>query len=437
MANCYKRFNEGAYNCGGSYYISDITSNVTAFAHNTSNAAYANLTISNTYKYTYGNIAWANPNAGNNCLRLCYTSSVENKVQKLYREDARWTGCWYGDKTNILSGNFTGVISASDSTVKVIGEGKNYPSASWYGTATGDKDFCDVTITLNNNQKILPPKGLNAQIQSYTRTTLKTTASITSWSDNTNIKGTPYTQGGGRTWNFMAEIKAAKDTSSTTIKRIEKNTGNTMNATWNFTGLELAQNTTYWVRYVVSNEFQQIQETWLSFTTPKVGPMTVTIGTYNRKRVNFTASVPSIASTSANWTFRLKNVNHTVLATKTVQNTTTLSHTSFFDYDLLLGKDYIVEAVVINKEDFSASGQALFHMYMGWVVWSNGTKKRIGQGKIITTSSSKEIISMDSKEGWGPVTAKEYDTLNLESQVYDEKNLTAYNYDENARKYLY
>ena len=278
MANCFARDDEGLYSCGGSYYISDITSNIISFGHYSGDASQALLTISNKYIYIYGNLQWANPSGGNVGLRLCYSSSLENKVQKLYREDQRWSGC--ATATNILTGDFTGRISASDSTVKIWGEGRNSPSQGWLGTSTGSPDFCDIVITLTNDQKILPPKGLTASLQNISEAALDVTASIESWSDNQNIVGTPYTQGGGRNWNFMAEIKTERSTASTTIKRIELNTGENKTATFNFAGLSLVSDTTYWVRIVVSNDFQQTQDIWLSFTTKEFNPF---YGSLNEK----------------------------------------------------------------------------------------------------------------------------------------------------------
>lgn len=109
--------------------------------------------------------------------------------------------------------------------------------------------------TLNNNYKILPPTGLTATLDEGKNIIVRSHCSLTSWSANTNIKGTPYTGDGGRDWNFKAELREG----NTVIASQTFNTGETKTASVTFdrNSNPLRVGHTYYVRWTASNDYQQ------------------------------------------------------------------------------------------------------------------------------------------------------------------------------------
>lgn len=146
---------------------------------------------------------------------------------------------------------------------------------SGYEAAGGEINFYwsvengwnNLTLTLDNNYKILPPTGLSGQILSKRHDRVVAKCTLSSWSANTNIKGTPYTGTGGKNWNFRAVLKNG----SNVIKTLTTNTGETKEATFTFTGLNLPTDTTLTVEFTASNNYQQTVSTSVTFQVTHFG----------------------------------------------------------------------------------------------------------------------------------------------------------------------
>lgn len=138
---------------------------------------------------------------------------------------------------------------------------------SHYFSVNSDLGVWPAEYDLGNDFKVLPPKNLTGSVTNSSFRTVTATASIGSWSDNTNIKGTPYTSGGGRTWNFRAQIKNG----STVLAEKTLNTGETKSGTFNFTDLNLPIDTNLTMHFTCSNNYQQTVDYDVTFNIPSLG----------------------------------------------------------------------------------------------------------------------------------------------------------------------
>ncbi len=142
---------------------------------------------------------------------------------------------------------------------------------------------------LTNDFKILPPKNLSGSVTTAKATKIVATCNLGSWSDNTNIKGTPYTGDGGRDWNFRAQIIY----NGTVVYEITKNTGETKNATFEFTDLaKLALfpvETDVTMRFTASNDYQQTISYDTTFRLHILGWVVTESGTKKIRYVSETA----------------------------------------------------------------------------------------------------------------------------------------------------
>lgn len=273
MAECNGTQWDGSdYGCGSNtYYTFHARTDFSNFRHYSGDASQALLSINYDFNYYYWNIKWATSAGRTVAGALWYRSSVATGDGWRFAEAtiARWYGCC-GQCGTSGSGNYYDArISASDTRVYVDMYDTNWvENWGWHDTLD-----CQITYDLPTNMRITAPTGFTATLGSYSLTSLHCEASIASWSNNTNIKGTPYTSGGGRSWNFMAEIK---NPAGTSLYRIEKNTGETKSCSWDFSGMNLPVNTTLTLRIVVSNDYQQIQEKLITFQVKPIGKVITT-----------------------------------------------------------------------------------------------------------------------------------------------------------------
>lgn len=255
------RFTEPEYvYCNGrSWYEENMDTSYSNFRHNPNNASQAHITLTSSNSYVIHWVQWVNPNPfiGSSAW---FQTSVQGLTGFAYGSRQRWGNCIevtgaYG------SGTATAAIGTGDTQIRIENWCTNDTSnwRSWY--------TCYTVEDLTTNYRITPPTGLASSISSFSTNNLKCSASISSWSANTNIKGTPYTSGGGRNWNFMAEIKNG----NTVLYRQEKNTGETKSCSWDFTNLNLPTETNLTLRVVVSNDYQQTQEKTSTFKIQRKG----------------------------------------------------------------------------------------------------------------------------------------------------------------------
>jgi hypothetical protein len=152
----------------------------------------------------------------------------------------------------------------------VIDNGRTTVGAVAFLVLNGSNDdwsgWLDVTIPLA--YRITAPTGLTAT-GTASATSINVVASITAWSNtNTRIKGTPYTGTGGRTFNWLIEIKTGS-TSGPVVRRLEYNEGETMNINKTIGGLD--PNTTYYVRVWAGNDYQAGTEMYITLKTVSLG----------------------------------------------------------------------------------------------------------------------------------------------------------------------
>lgn len=192
----------------------------------------------------------------------------------------QWDNC-SADWGNCLthSGSYTFEQTANNRTQVRINGRSGYQSSggevSFYWIA--DNGWGDLVYTLNNNFRILPPKSLSGQVLSKSHEEVVAKCTLGSWSDNANIGGTPYTGSGGRNWNFRAVLKNG----NTIIQTLTTNTGETKEATFTFTGLNLPIDTNLTIEFTASNNYQQTISTTVTFKITYFG--WVVTNTYAKK----------------------------------------------------------------------------------------------------------------------------------------------------------
>ena len=195
------------------------------------------------------------------------------------------TGNWGGMACS-ASGTYSFTQTSSNKTaVWVDGRwawtGRNWNTIvnTWSGNG-----WSTLKVELGNGYRVLPPKNLTGSITYKNSTRVKASCSLDSWSDNGNIKGTPYTGNGGRNWNFQAQIKNG----SSVLKTLTKNTGETKSADFDFTGLNLPVDVNLTMLFTASNNYQQTITYSVSFKIDSLGYVTTTASSKRIKYITIT-----------------------------------------------------------------------------------------------------------------------------------------------------
>lgn len=156
-------------------------------------------------------------------------------------------------------------------------------------TLNSDTGEWAADFNLTNDFKVLPPKDLSGSVTSVKATKVTATCNLGSWSDNSNIKGTPYTGGGGRDWNFRAQIIY----NNSVVYEITKNTGETKTATFEFTDLAklnlFPTGVPVTMRFTASNDYQQTISYDTTFTLHILGWVVTETGTKKIRYISETA----------------------------------------------------------------------------------------------------------------------------------------------------
>lgn len=392
MPSCYKRYDEGYnFGCGPSWYENRTTVDLTTFSHDPSNASRALLGFNGWYQQRWGNVIWINPNLDMG-YAIAYYSSTEYHGIKIDKTIRRWTGCpsngSYVDRET--SGSFTGTISNTDSSIKCFGVTRNKTTDPWPGFS--NQESCWIEISLPNTHKILPPKDLQGDIGTFNINEVNVSATVSSWSDNPNIKGIPYTLGGGANWNWGFKIMQG----TTLIKEVYLAGDNSLSKNYKFTNLNLISNTAYTIHYFARNDFQQEITATRNFTIPEA-PSEITVSNIVEKpsEVNAKASLERFGTNTAKWDFYIKEMNGTLIKTNSITfGTNKTPSFSFNGLNLKLGKEYRLEAKCTNTANLSTIGNATFRLYLGWIVPPTGTPKKIIQAKVIDSTSVKDIVKI-------------------------------------------
>lgn len=187
------------------------------------------------------------------------------------------------------SGTYSFTQTANNVTSIGINGRSGYQSSggevSFYWSV--DNAWGNLDVPIGNSFRILPPKGLTGRIVSKHWDKVVASCSLDSWSDNVNIGGTPYTGSGGRSWNFQAVLKNG----STILKTLTVNTGETKNATFTFTDLNLPTDTNLTIEFTASNNYQQTVSTSVTFQITYLG-WVVTTG--SAKKIRYIQTVDPI-----------------------------------------------------------------------------------------------------------------------------------------------
>lgn len=240
--------------------------------------------------HAYRNIKWIVP--GND--RLWMDLRINGTVITTGGKSAQYSDCSGGDSNTTSASGTAELIQTSSNP---YGNLKFDIMQYWIGQSGNTNTFSLNSDTgeyaadydLGNNFKILPPKNLTGSVTSVKATKITATCNLGSWSDNANIKGTPYTGDGGRDWNFRAQIIY----NGTAVYEITKNTGETKNATFEFTDLEklnlFPTGVPVTMRFTASNDYQQTISYDTTFTLHILGWVVTETGTKKIRYISETA----------------------------------------------------------------------------------------------------------------------------------------------------
>ena len=225
----------------------------------------ATVTISAGTEMTRANVGWS----GNGWRYLWQETVVDGNI----------IGRGTGTQHDNCSANWGNAVSHSGSySFTQTSNNKNeirINGRSGYQTGSGEASFywnvdngwTELVIPVTNDYKVLPPSGLTGSISVKNSRIIRASCNLSSWSANPHIGGTPYTSGGGRAWNFRAQIKL----NGKVIKSIEKNTGEARTASFDFSGLDLKLDTNYTLEFTASNNYQQTVTYQTTFTIEPMG----------------------------------------------------------------------------------------------------------------------------------------------------------------------
>lgn len=192
----------GCYFVDAHYFV-EAYLDVVSWGRDTGNAARSSLYFEANALQHYDSLVWAGSgNFTNNTIWVW--SNVETKSQRrdfpkggVYCTGA--TGCcyclcngndWWWDRNG---GKFTGRVIGDVNTTRIG------ISCQYLTLHSGDGFY-----NLPDNLRVLPPVGLSVSWPSIMSGSVS--ASITSWSKNTNIGGTPTTYGGASYWNWAIDL---------------------------------------------------------------------------------------------------------------------------------------------------------------------------------------------------------------------------------------
>ena len=386
MAHCYTQYNANEnFNCPcRSWYASDLTVNLMDFKHNPNNASQAILTFNHSYKYTYGCVQWVDPSQW---MKACimYSSSTGTNQEKARQDRQRWSGCGNLAELNQTNGSFEGTITSSDSQITCTGAEANRADRPW---SFSGPDYCSVTIPLPLTHQVRPPQYISISANDIKFNQVKAKINIHSWSDNPNIKGVPYTLGGGANWNWHFKLLLG----TTLIKEQYYPANNELVKEHLFDNLNLSPSTTYTIIGEARNEFQQQISGNFTFTTPKApSPIQITPIQVKPNNIEFKAKVDEFGTPTAKWDYTIKDSNGNLLFTNFINNSNNLNPTFSFNGPFKMGREFILEVKCTNSAGYYSIGTKNIRIYLGWVVPPSGNAKKILEGDIITSFSNKRI----------------------------------------------
>ena len=172
----------------------------------------------------------------------------------------------FGRHSTPAGGCFTSTMAGSGSYVAKVVASSTYAYWTWaWSMAYGywDAVTCGLPTAqcrenLTDNQRIWSPTGLTCQTDYASIVDgMQFTANLGSWGRGA-MKGTPYTQGGGRSWNFQLQIKSG----STVLATKTLNTGENKTAVFRFAESEMQPFIAYigndlTAEITASNDYQQ------------------------------------------------------------------------------------------------------------------------------------------------------------------------------------
>lgn len=251
----------------------------------TSNCEYAKPKVDVKMKSTWSRLGWATASGSVRLATQCDYWDGNSGVKD-------WTGGKQGQCPpnpvtygTVTHSGVTGHVRAGTNTLGFWFIWGHTPSS--YEWQWLDKH----EYTLPTNMKVLPPEGLSVSFPSTLGGT--TSASITKWSANTNIGGTPTSYPNAKYWNWALDLL---DTSGNYLAHKCLNRYETKSASWSgdsnfYTASTLypssyystTKNTGYKLRVVVNNNMnQQLTQTSSTiYTSPPKPTVTITSCVYN------------------------------------------------------------------------------------------------------------------------------------------------------------
>lgn len=254
--------------CWGALYCGDFCDHWTAtFGDPTwerNSADSGKIKINLRGYHAYRNVRWVSPGQGTYVRVLLNGTSYGQANGSNTYDD-----CSGGDAMGVTVNATAELIQTSSNPWGDLNFDVGYcwGADSHYFSINSDLGEWAATYSLGNNFKILPPKDLTGSVTKKSFRSVEATVSVGSWSDNSNIKGTPYTGAGGRNWNFRAQIYDG----GTLLAEKTINTGETKNGTFNFTDLNLPVDKDLTMRFTVSNDYQQTISYDTTFKVPFLG----------------------------------------------------------------------------------------------------------------------------------------------------------------------
>ena len=218
----------------------------------------------------------------------------------------QWNNCsWdWGNCDGMANGQYSFTQTSSNKTAVYINGYSGFQTSGGETTFwwKNDNGWSDLKVDIDNNYRILPPKNLSGSITSKNARKVVAKCTLGSWSDNANIKGTPYTADGGRTWNFQAVLKNGNNT----IKTLTKNTGETKEATFTFDNLNLPVDTNLSVVFTASNNYQQTVSTTTTFSVASMGWV---VTSASKKKIKYiSVTEPTELGGSVKYISRIKKI---------------------------------------------------------------------------------------------------------------------------------
>lgn len=214
--------------------------------------------------HAYRNVRWISPGQG-----TWINLKINDVEYKRQGGGSTYHDCSGNDSHGVSTSVTAELIQTSSNPYDTLNYDVGYCWGvdSHYFSIHSDLGEYPAVRTLSDNFKVLPPKNLSGSVTNKSFNSVSASVSVGSWSDNTNITGTPYTQDGGRNWNFRAQIKDG----GTVLAELTINTGETKNGTFDFTGLNLPVDKDLTMHFTCSNNYQQTIDYDVTFKIPFLG----------------------------------------------------------------------------------------------------------------------------------------------------------------------